>query len=116
MFAIRYRQLMEMLVSSSPGMLELLPALPKELEKGVIRGVKGRNQVTIENLTWNMETGIINCTLKSAINQPITLIERQGINDVKTHVKVSSSSLGKIARTIQLKAGISTNISMRLDK
>lgn len=108
--------MMEMLIGSNPGMLELLPALPKELEKGAIRGIKGRNQVTIENLTWNMETGIINCTLKSAINQPITLIERQGINDVKTHVKVSSSSLGKIARTIQLKAGISTNISMRLDK
>ncbi|MDB5118013.1 MAG: hypothetical protein JWQ79_3505 [Mucilaginibacter sp.] len=106
--------LMEMLASSSPGILELLPALPKELDKGAIAGIKGRNRVTIKNLSWDMTHKTVNCTLISAIDQKITLIERQGIKSIKTTVKVKTSPLREIARVIELKAGIKTNLTVQL--
>ncbi len=106
--------MMEMLVSSRPGTLELLPALPQTLDTGAISGVKGRNRVTVESLSWNMGGNTVNCTLKSDINQSITLIERSGINTISTSAPVSSSPLGQIARVIQLQAGVSTNITIGL--
>ena len=103
--------MMEMLICSDSSVLELLPALPPSLKRGSISGVKGRNRVTIENLSWNMDNRTINCVLKSDINQKITLIEREGIDDI-SGPEVSDSSLGKIARTIQLRAGEATSITM----
>ncbi len=106
--------MMEMLISSSPGILELLPALPETLTQGSISGVKGRNRVTVENLSWNMKSNSVDCILKSDIDQSVTLIERSGIETVKTSSNVSPSPIGQIARVIQLKAGASTPVSIEL--
>jgi alpha-L-fucosidase 2 len=106
--------LMEMLVGSSPGVLELLPALPQSLTQGAISGVKGRNQVTVQGLSWNLADNSVDCILKSDIDQGITLIERDGIENISTSAKVNSSPIGQIARVIQLKAGASTRLSIRL--
>ncbi len=106
--------MIEMLVCSSPGILELLPALPPTLTQGAITDVKGRNRVTVENLNWNMESNSVDCTLKSDIDQNITLIERDGINSINTSATVSASPIGQIARTIQLQAGVSTHVSIGL--
>jgi hypothetical protein len=106
--------MIEMLVCSSPGTLELLPALPQSLDIGAISGVKGRNRVTVQSLSWNMGSSSVNCTLKSDIAQSITLIERNGIDTISTSATVSASPLGQIARVVQLQAGVSTNISIGL--
>jgi alpha-L-fucosidase 2 len=106
--------MMEMLVDSSPGVLELLPALPQTLDQGAISGVKGRNRVTVQSLSWNTGANSVNCTLQSDIDQSITLIERSGINTISTSATVSASPLGQIARVIQLQAGVSTSISIGL--
>jgi alpha-L-fucosidase 2 len=108
--------MMEMLIASSPGQIEFLPALPKGLEKGTISGVKGRNRITIESLSWNLTSHSLSCTLKSDIEQSITLIERDGIKSIKTKAKITSSPLGQIARRIYLKAGEHTSIVLELDK
>lgn len=107
--------MMEMLICSSPGVLELLPALPPTLTQGAITDVKGRNRVTVQNLSWDMNRHSVDCVLRSDIDQSITLIERSGINTFKTSAKVSPSSIGSIARVIWLKAGVSTCISIGLD-
>ena len=106
--------MMEMLISSSPGKLELLPALPSTLTRGSISGVKGRNRITIQALSWDMDNKSVNCTLKSDINQEILLIERSGIESVKSETVVRDSSLGGIARNLQLKAGVSTRVSLKI--
>lgn len=108
--------MMEMLISSSPGVVELLPALPQRLAQGSISGVKGRNRVTIENLSWDLAGNTVACALKSDIDQPITLMERSGISAIKVDAgtQVGTSTLGDIARVIQLKAGVSTHISIGL--
>jgi hypothetical protein len=104
--------MMEMLVASNPGVVELLPALPQTLKQGSISGVKARCRVTVENLTWDMSNKSVNCTLRSDIDQKLTLIERSGISTINTKAKVDSSPIGNIAKIIQLKAGESTPITI----
>jgi hypothetical protein len=102
-----------MLVSSDPGVLELLPALPSALSRGAISGVKGRNRVTVQNLSWDMEKNTVNCILKSDIDQNLTLIERRGIESIHSDAGLGDSPLGRIARVVHLKAGVPVNISLR---
>ena len=106
--------MMEMLVSSRPGTLELLPAVPQTLDQGAISGVKGRNRVTVKDLHWNLNKDVVSCTLRSDIDQDITLIERDGIKTISTKTGTGSSPLGQIARTVHLRGGESVNIDMVL--
>jgi hypothetical protein len=108
--------MMEMLIASNPGLLEFLPALPETLVKGAILGVKGRNRITVESLSWDLSVNSVNCILKSDIDQTITLIERSGIKNLTTSATIGPSPLGQIARKIFLKAGKATNITIELDK
>ena len=107
--------MMEMLISSDAGMLEFLPALVDGLDTGSVSGVKGRNQTTIENLSWDRQAKIVTATVRSDIDQTLTVIERQGIVKMDTAAPVRHSSLGRIARDVTLTAGESTTIVMHLD-
>lgn len=59
------------IVNSQKDYIALLPALPVEWEKGVLKGILLRNQLYLENLSW--EVGQINSTLISEIDQKISL-------------------------------------------
>ncbi|GHT77517.1 hypothetical protein AGMMS50262_18720 [Bacteroidia bacterium] len=108
--------MMEMLVNSKNQVIELLPALPQSLLTGSISGVKTRNQVTIENLTWDMDERTISCKLKSNINQTITLIQRRGIVLINGNVLIAPSTIGNDARNIQLKAGETAEITLTINE
>jgi len=70
--------LMEMLVFSEPGLVEVLPALPVEkFRRGTLRGVLARGGVFVEQLHWNMAQGHIDVTLRSEKAQSLTL--RSGV-------------------------------------
>ena len=102
--------MMEMLVNSKNDVIELLPAVPAVLTSGAISGLKSRNQVTIENLEWDLNKKEITCSLKSNIDQDITLIQRRGITSISGNVEIKPSAIGNEGRTIQLKAGQSARI------
>ncbi len=106
--------MMEMLISSDEATLEFLPALPEGLSKGSISGVRGRNQTTIETLSWDLANRKVVAKIKSNIDQTLTVIERQGILDIQTTALVKSSPLGNIAREITLKAGESVTVTIIL--
>lgn len=91
--------MMEMLIASEPGLIELLPALPPHLLKGEISGVKGRNRVTIEKLKWDLGKGVVECILKSDISQEITLIQRKAT---------------VVSRTLHLSKGVRTPLTIKL--
>jgi alpha-L-fucosidase 2 len=105
--------MMEMLISSEPGTLELLPALPQSLKSGSISGVKGRNRITVSNLTWDLSKKLLNCTVTSDIEQDITLIVRSGIDSIKCSSTIRESPLGKIARVVHLSKNHSTNFIIK---
>jgi len=65
--------LMEMLVFSAPGLVELLPALPQDqFIRGTLRGVQARGGITVEELTWNTTLGSVKAILHSEKEQTIS--------------------------------------------
>jgi hypothetical protein len=74
--------IMEMIAYSSPGVIEVLPALPSTLEKGTIKGMLARTFARIDELTWDMQKRTVAIKITSLKNQEITLIARYGINDI----------------------------------
>jgi hypothetical protein len=65
--------LMEMLVFSAPGLVELLPALPQDqFIRGTLRGVQARGGITVEELTWNKTLGSVKAILHSEKEQTIS--------------------------------------------
>ncbi len=74
--------IMEMLVYSRPGVIEVLPALPPSLDKGSIKGMLARTFARIDQLTWNMQAGTVDIRISSFRDQNITLIARHGIDRI----------------------------------
>jgi hypothetical protein len=74
--------IMEMLLYSRPGVIEVLPALPPSLVKGSINGMLARTSARINKLTWDMQERTVDITITSLKNQDITLIARYGIKEI----------------------------------
>lgn len=66
--------LLEMLLDSAPGVVELLPAVPPALARGTLRGALTRTGVRIEALAWNVAKGETDVVLRSHHAQRITLV------------------------------------------
>ncbi|HKO20729.1 MAG TPA: glycoside hydrolase N-terminal domain-containing protein, partial [Acidobacteriaceae bacterium] len=66
--------IMEMLLYSRPGVIEVLPALPETLVKGSIHGMLARSFARIDKLAWDMKAGTVELTVTSFREQDITLI------------------------------------------
>jgi hypothetical protein len=67
----------EMLLDSRSGLIELLPALPAEWNRGTLRGIATRARVTLEELSWDLAGGLVRAVLVSAADQPVTLVCRR---------------------------------------
>ncbi|WP_371574355.1 glycoside hydrolase N-terminal domain-containing protein [Streptomyces sp. NBC_01314] len=104
----------EALIYSRPGILELLPALPDQFSKGTIKGVRGRNRILVESLSWDTAARTATVVLTSAVTQDITLISRRGMTSVTTTATVATSSLGSHARVVSLTADTRTTITVGL--
>lgn len=83
---------MKMLVYSEPGVVSLLPCVPKEWKRGCIRGVALRGGILMEDLSWD-ERGT-QATLLSKTDQEVTVTLQ-----------------GKRPQQVQLKAGSPVRIS-----
>jgi alpha-L-fucosidase 2 len=74
--------MMEMLLYSRPGVIELLPALPPTLTNGSVKGLLVRTFAKVDDLTWNTGTGGVDVTITSRKKQDVTLIVRHGIESI----------------------------------
>ena len=63
--------IIRMLVTSQPGSIELLGALPKQWATGRIEGVPCRGQILVKSLVWNPQG--VTVVLKSEIKQKVNL-------------------------------------------
>ncbi|MGW3123912.1 glycosyl hydrolase family 95 catalytic domain-containing protein [Streptomyces sp. NPDC001107] len=106
--------LAETLIYSRPGVLEILPALPDQLPKGTITGVRARGRIRIHNFAWDLNARTATLSVTSDVNQDVTLISRRGMTSVTTTATVTASSLGSHARKVSLTAGQRTDITVSL--
>lgn len=104
-----------MLHSSRPGWIELLPALPRELPQGRISGIKGLNRVLVTELSWDYNTQNIGCILVSDIDQDINLHVPNGIRIISSSAPLLPSSYGENHRIIKLKQGEPTSVTITFD-
>lgn len=72
----------EMLVYSKPGEIELLPALSAKLPTGSLKGALCRCQVQLNEITWDLPQRNVTAQLTSKVNQTITLRVRRGLTAV----------------------------------
>jgi alpha-L-fucosidase 2 len=83
--------IMEMLLYSRPGVIEVLPAVPPGLMRGSICGMLARTFARIDRLAWNMETRSVDLAVTSFRKQDVTLIARYGIEDISAPTGVLSA-------------------------
>lgn len=108
--------LAEALLYSRPGVLEILPALPGQLAKGTITGIRARGQIRVHGLSWDTAARTATLSVTSAIGQDVTLISRRGMTSVTTSAPVATSPLGVNARVVSLSANQRTDITISLSQ
>jgi hypothetical protein len=84
---------MEMLLYSRPGVIELLPALPEPLTKGAISGMLARTFARIDRLAWDMDARTVELTVTSLRKQRVTLMARHGIEAIIASADVLAAPL-----------------------
>jgi alpha-L-fucosidase 2 len=106
--------LAEALIYSRPGVLEILPALPAQLSKGTITGVRARGRIRVHSFAWDVPARTAALSITSDVDQEVTLISRPGMASVTTSAPVTGSPLGGHARKVALTAGRRTDITVSL--
>ncbi|WP_128382349.1 glycosyl hydrolase family 95 catalytic domain-containing protein [Streptomyces cavernae] len=106
--------LAEALLCTRPGVLELLPALPEQWDRGRITGIRGRGGIRVHSLDWDLPRRTATVTVTSEQTQDVTLISRRGMTSVTTSAHVGPSTLGPHARRVCLTSGQRTRITVSL--
>ncbi|WP_053735322.1 RICIN domain-containing protein [Nocardia sp. NRRL S-836] len=106
--------LAEALLYSRPGVLEVLPALPGQLTRGTITGVRARGRIRVHSLGWDLTARTATMSVTSAVDQTVTLISRRGMSALTTTAPVAPSPLGPHARQVTLAAGQRTDFAISL--
>jgi hypothetical protein len=108
--------IMEMLLYSRPGVIEVLPALPPSLVKGSINGMLARTFARIDKLAWDMEARRVDLTVTSVRKQDITLIARHGIDAIDAPAGVLAAALqaGKANIDVRLPANRPVTFHLKL--
>lgn len=81
---------LEMLVYSRPGVIELLPACSDQLPKGSVSGVMCRTQAKVDSLEWDFPGGSVSATITSTKNQIIRIELGQNVSETKVDGKTQS--------------------------
>jgi hypothetical protein len=106
--------LMEMLVYSRPGVIEVLPALPESLTRGSVKGLLARTFAKVDEMKWDMTQRTVDLTLSSLRPQNITLIVRHGILSVSAPAGVLAAQPKPDATTCELHLPPGKPVSLRL--
>jgi alpha-L-fucosidase 2 len=65
--------ILEALVDSRPGLIELLPALPRRWARGRVGGVRCRNRVIVAELAWDLERARAHAVLRSDVDVTVSV-------------------------------------------
>ncbi len=104
-----------MLVASQPGVLDLLPALPAAMPRGVIRGILARGQIRIDRLAWDNLARKVTLELTSGKDQTLALglPRAAAIKAVEASgAGVKESARGANCREVSLRAGRTARLEL----
>ena len=106
---------LDMLIYSEPGLIKLLPALPKEWPAGKAAGLRCRGAVEVD-LQWDMPSRRIDAVVESRAAQTLTLRCPAPILSVEAHpgVPVEESAYGAAYRRLSLPAGKKVALAIRV--
>jgi hypothetical protein len=109
---------MEMLLYSRPGVIEVLPALPDTLAKGSISGMLARTFAKIDKLAWDMDARTVDLKVTSLRKQDITLIARYGIEAITASagVLMATPKAGMANCELHLPEGKPVDIHIKLGR
>ena len=99
-----------------PGVIEVLPALPRSLVKGSINGMLLRTFARLDKLAWDMEARTVDLTVTSLRKQDVALIARHGIEAIAAPTGVLAASLrpGSAACEVHLPEGKPVEFHLKL--
>jgi alpha-L-fucosidase 2 len=106
--------MMEMLLYSRPGVIEVLPALPPDILKGSIKGMLARSFARIDTLAWDMDARTVDLTVTSFRNQDVTLIARHGIEKISATAGVLAAGIKPDTATCELHLPAGKVVELRL--
>jgi hypothetical protein len=106
--------MMEMLVYSRPGVIELLPAVPEYIGQGSIKGMLARTFTKVDDLSWNMAAKTVDVTLRSLRKQDVALIVRYGIMSITAPAGVLAAQPKPDATTCELHLPQSEPVTLHL--
>ena len=110
--------LMETLAYSRPGLIEVLPALPRSMTKGAINGMLTRTFARIDKLAWDMDARTVDIKITSMKNQDVTLMARHGIESISASsgALATTPQRGKADCNLHLPAGTPVEIHLTLGR
>ena len=106
--------IMEMLLYSRPGVIEVLPALPPSLIRGSINGMLAHTFARIDKLKWDMEARAVELTVTSVRKQDVTLIARYGIEEITAPAGVLAASWKRGTANCDLRLPAAKAVTLRL--
>jgi alpha-L-fucosidase 2 len=108
--------IIEMLLYSRPGVIEVLPALPPSLVRGSINGMLARTFARVNKLSWDMMARTADLTITSVREQDITLIARYGIDEISAPAGILASTHqpGKANCNLRLPKNKSVELHLKL--
>jgi hypothetical protein len=106
--------IMEMLLYSRPGVIDVLPALPETLVKGSIDGMLARTFAKVDTLAWDMQARTADLTITSLKDQDIALIVRYGIEKILAPAGVLAKMPQPNATSCNLRLRKNTPVRLRL--
>jgi hypothetical protein len=106
--------ILEALVYSRPGQIELLPAWPEQLGRGSVTNVGCRTQAKVKNLSWDLKQGTIDADIVSFKDQQIVLRVRAGFKQLDINGKTAARNTDSVSLLLK-KDGL-TKIRIILDR
>jgi alpha-L-fucosidase 2 len=108
--------MMEMLLYTRPGQIEVLPALPPTLTSGSMKGMMARTFARVDELKWDMGTREVELAVTSLRDQDITLTARYGIESISgpAGVIATQPATGATTCMLHLTKGTPVRLHMKL--
>jgi len=104
----------EMLLYSRPGLLELLPAVDERLPRGTLHGARARGRLRVERLRWDLPARHVELALVSDTDQTLTLRVRRGIAELQAIEGPTPERTSATDATLQLAARTPATLQIRL--